>query len=844
MKNNKINTKTRTNSSSFYLTIMAVMFAFTFLPSCDSYDDTPPESFYVEPEPLEQQIVVPSLNTGIDFETEIPLFDVFGLKDGDVAVTVIDNPFSGGINTSTKVVEILQTSEIEPWAGLAFTLSDKVDFSIDQAITVKVYSLVADQTINFKLEDANDDTISKETSAVTTVANGWEVLTFSFSESDSGKFDKVAMFFNFLGDKDVATTHYFDDMFLGEAIVIVGGLPSEAAPNPIHSETDVVSIFSDGYTNVAGTDFNPDWGQGTVTTQLEIAGNNTLKYESLNYQGTAFENPVDVSGMTMLHIDYWTQDSSALNGFLISSAPAEAAHAFAITTGQWVSEDIPLSEFSSVVDLADVIQMKFEGNGSIYLDNIYFHNGTLAALVPTESAPDPIHLETEVISIFSDAYTDVAGTDFNPDWGQGTVTTQVDIAGNNTLKYENLNYQGTAFASPIDASAMTMLHIDFWTDDSTAFDGFLISSAPAETAHTFAITTLEWVSVDIPLSEFSSVVDLADVIQMKFDGNGTIYFDNIYFHNGTLAAAAPAEAAPTPAHAETGVISIFSDAYTDVAGTDFNPNWGQGTVTTQVDIAGNNTLKYENLNYQGTAFASPIDASAMTMLHIDFWTDDSTAFDGFLISSGPVETAHAFDITLGQWVSVDIPLSEYSSVVNLADVIQMKFDGNGTIYFDNIYFHDGTFPLTAPAEAAPTPTQAEADVISIFSDAYTDVAGTDFNPNWGQGTVTTQVDIAGNNTLKYENLNYQGTAFANPIDASGKTMLHIDYWTADSTGFDGFLISSGPVETAHAFDITLGQWVSVDIPLSEYSSVVDLADVIQMKIDGNGTIFLDNIYFY
>ena len=37
----------------------------------------------------------------------------------------------------------------------------------------------------------------------------------------------------------------------------------------------------------------------------------------------------------------------------------------------------------------------------------------------------------------------------------GVVVTQEEIAGNNTLKYENLNYQGTQFGSSLDVSEMT-----------------------------------------------------------------------------------------------------------------------------------------------------------------------------------------------------------------------------------------------------------------------------------------------------------------------------------------------------------------------------------------------------
>jgi hypothetical protein len=68
-----------------------------------------------------------------------------------------------------------------------------------------------------------------------------------------------------------------------------------------------------------------------------------------------------------------------------------------------------------------------------------------------------------------------------------------------------------------------------------------------------------------------------------------------------VSYAPPATAAPTPpARNTTDYISIFSDAYTNLAGTDFFPNWGQSTVVTDVTIVGNNTKKYANLNYEGT----------------------------------------------------------------------------------------------------------------------------------------------------------------------------------------------------------------------------------------------------
>lgn len=688
MKNKTTRLLSRFNVLFFLMLISLV--SITLFSSCEKEDDIPPVSAYVEPEPPEGCVlvtVVPEFGEeAVDFDCEAPEFEVFGQAAGDITATVVDNPVSGGINTSLRVVEVVQTPGVEVWAGLKFELAGKIDFTANRTIKIKVYSPAVGHDVLLKLEDKTDGSINKEVIVPTTVANTWEELSFIFSPDDNDKYDLAVLFFNFLGAKDVETTHYFDDIVVVEGDGNGGGggddVPTTAAPDPILPDTDVISIFSDVYTNISGTDFNPDWGQATVVTEEDIAGNNTLKYENLNYQGTAFASPLDVSGMSFLHLDYWTADSTGFNTFLISTGPLEAPHAESPTTGEWVSLDIPLSTFSSVVDLMDVIQMKFDGDGTLYLDNIYFHNGQPTG--PTTAAPTPTLPDADVISIFSDAYTTVSGIDYNPNWGQATVVTQEEIAGNNTLKYENLNYQGTQFDA-IDVSGKDYLHIDYWTADSTGFNAFLISPGPAEASYAeSAPTTGEWVSLDIPLSTFSSVVDLMDVFQMKFDGNGTIYLDNIYFYNEQ--ANAPTTAAPTPSLPDADVISVFSDAYTTISGIDYNPNWGQATVVTQEMIAGNNTLKYENLNYQGTQFDA-IDVSGKTMLHIDYWTADSTELNGYIISPGPAEAPHAFEITTGEWVSVDIPLTTFSGVVDLADVFQMKFDGNGTIYLDNIYFH-------------------------------------------------------------------------------------------------------------------------------------------------------------
>jgi len=168
---------------------------------------------------------------------------------------------------------------------------------------------------------------------------------------------------------------------------------------------------------------------------------------------------------------------------------------------------------------------------------------------------------------------------------------------------------------------------------------------------------------------------------------------------------------------------------------------------------------------------------------------------------------------------------------------------NAIYQLDNVKFIKGG-TSTGPTTDAPTPSAPADQVISLFSDTYTDISGINLNPNWGQATLVTQESVAGNNTLKYAGLNYQGTDFAgNPQDVSSMGSLHVDFWTADSTQLNIYLISPGPAETAYALPVSANTWVSVDIPLSEFTGV-DLTDVFQLKFDGNGTIFLDNLYFF
>jgi hypothetical protein len=743
-----------------------------------------------------------------------------GSDEGAYTIWLDDIQYESSTSVGT-FSPAMATQTITPLAGGTFT---------PQGTVLNVLVNSVNQTINVK-PACFDFTSSDNT--VATVTNGVGTANGSGSATITAMLNGVA-------SAGVLTVN-----------VAAAAGPTSAAPTPINLPANVISLYSNAYTNVTGTNWNPNWGQSTIISDVMLFGDQTKKYENLNYQGIELIPALDVSTMQYLHFDIWTPNAAAFDVFLINPGPIEQMVRVNPTASGWNSYDIPLTSYNTI-NLANVFQMKLVGTpfgtSLIYLDNLYFYK-TVGSTSPTLAAPTPTRAPANVLSLFSNAYTDIAGTNWNPSWGQSTVVTDVTIVGNATKKYENLNYQGIVFNSTIDASAMEYLHFDLWTTNCTAFEMFLVNPGPVEQGVTVNPTASGWNSFDIPLTSYNTIT-LNNIFQMKLVGTpfGTsnVWLDNIYFYKNPPTA--PTTAAPTPTRLPVNVLSLFSNAYTDVAGTNWNPNWGQSTQVTDVMVAGNDTKKYANLNYQGVLLNPATDASAMEYVHFDLWTTNCTTFEFFLINPGGVEQAVAVTPTAFGWNSFDIPLTSYNTI-NLTNIFQMKLVGTpfGTsnVWLDNIYFYRN--PTVVPLTAAPTPTRPAAFVKSLFSNAYTNVVGTDWNPNWGQSTQVTDVMIAGNETKKYENLNYQGILLNPALDVTGMEYLHFDLWTPNCTTFEYFLVNPGPIEQAVAVTPTAFGWNSFDIPLTSYNTIA-LNNIFQMKLVGTpfGTsnVWLDNIYFY
>lgn len=180
---------------------------------------------------------------------------------------------------------------------------------------------------------------------------------------------------------------------------------------------------------------------------------------------------------------------------------------------------------------------------------------TLESLGSFELAPTPTRNPENVISIFSDAYDDVPVDYYNGFFNGDGQTTQggappINIGGDEIINYTDLNFVGVGTflnVPSVDASQMTHLHVDINVQEGIDPGDFLrlvlinsVGNNETSGEVTFNNTQLiqnDWLSLDIPLSDFSGlgVRDALGLLFFVSDATiSNIYVDNIYYYKEVL----------------------------------------------------------------------------------------------------------------------------------------------------------------------------------------------------------------------------------------------------------------------------------------------------------------------
>lgn len=208
------------------------------------------------------------------------------------------------VNAANKVKKTTKVNGAETWAGTTMGtgglgFANKVPFAVGATkMNIKIYSPAAGIKVKLKVEDHTNGTRSVETDALTTVANGWEVLTFDFANQSTGTaainysytYDMASVFFDF-GNAGTGKIFYWDDVKFGDGASATSlGLPMD---------------FQSSTLTYAFNDF--DGGNATVVNNPFATGSNTstkvgkmVKNAGQTWGGSwiALTNPINFTGTT------------------------------------------------------------------------------------------------------------------------------------------------------------------------------------------------------------------------------------------------------------------------------------------------------------------------------------------------------------------------------------------------------------------------------------------------------------------------------------------------------------------------------------------------------------------
>ena len=251
---------------------------------------------------------------------------------------------------------------------------------------------------------------------------------------------------------------------------------------------------------------------------------------------------------------------------------------------------------------------------------------------------------------------------------------------------------------------------------------------------------------------------------------------------------------------------------------------GQGGVAYSEDVSPTDSSnKVGKIDGGGDEWSSLIGLQLDTHINMttpekiftfEFYTTEAAPMNGLLQLNSeeddgyPIEMEFTTDGNIG-WETITLDFNNarngypnsdkpvvYGNYAEINVFSNFGDTGSSTYYIDDISgavngaaVGSNPDPGTDPEEGAPevaaqAPTW-EDDVISVYSDAYTSIA-TNLNPGWGQSTQFSEVQIDGNNTMEYANLNYQGMEYPE-TDVSAMGYVHLDYFTTDATPLEFFL---------------------------------------------------------
>jgi hypothetical protein len=273
------------------------------------------------------------MNLPVTFDDPTVAYGLIGFE-GLVSATIEADP----TNPANKVGKTVKGPPPgQPWAGATITapgspepgFSSRIPFTNGNAlITMRIWSPDAGIPVLLKAEVHTDNTKYVQTITNTTVAGGWENLTFNFANQMAGtpaidyalNYNKLSIFFNFLVANATNKAYYFDDIVFGATPLPVRLLSFDAkkeqtavaftwtTAQEVNNKGFAVQRSQDGqkWTNIAEIAGNGT-RSGTHTYSakdvLPIAGLNYYRLKQEDLDGASVYSAVKVIDFSGMQLD-------------------------------------------------------------------------------------------------------------------------------------------------------------------------------------------------------------------------------------------------------------------------------------------------------------------------------------------------------------------------------------------------------------------------------------------------------------------------------------------------------------------------------------------------------------
>jgi hypothetical protein len=206
----------------------------------------------------------------------------------------------------------------------------------------------------------------------------------------------------------------------------------------------------------------------------------------------------------------------------------------------------------------------------------------------------------------------------------------------------------------------------------------------------------------VPIANMTGLTTKSNIAQLIFAsapaGTSIIYVDNIMFSKATVLAE-PTVAAPAPTKLAKDVISLFSNAYTNVTVDTWRTGWSAATLT-DIKIGSDDIKKYTALDFVGVEMvAKQINITTMDSFEFDVWTPNSTTLkfklvdfgaDGAFGGGDDKEHETIVTPTLNGWNHVSAAIAGMTGLTTKSNIAQLVFAsvpaGTSIIYVDNVLF--------------------------------------------------------------------------------------------------------------------------------------------------------------